>query len=149
MSRDRDESNGCESPAVIALQPGRFDIATSGVVVRVRSSGRWKVLVVEGEMDLLARSLAPSLWAEEPVHVVVDLRGVTFMDAGGLGVLVGGRHTAVRSGGELLLVAPSGPVRRVLAITGMDAVFTTFDSVDAALSAPISSDPGPVGVSGD
>jgi anti-anti-sigma factor len=74
---------------------------------------------------------------------VLDLHGVTFMDAKGLATLVDIQRRARGAGGCVRLVAPSPSVRRVLKLTGCDHVFQTFDSLLPAMSAPLETDPEP------
>ncbi|MGJ5753705.1 STAS domain-containing protein [Streptomyces puniciscabiei] len=49
-------------------------------------------------------------------QVIIDLGGVTFCDAHGLGALIGAHRTAVRRGGTVRVVVPQGRVRRLLRI---------------------------------
>ena len=55
---------------------------------------------------------------------VVDLAAVSFIDAAGLGVLLGAHR---RRAGGLALRAPSRCVRRLLALTGHDATFPLLE----------------------
>ena len=50
-----------------------------------------------------------------------------------LGVLGRVRAQARQAGGDLLLAAPRGPVRRVLALTGLIDVFSVYASVEDAV----------------
>jgi anti-anti-sigma factor len=56
------------------------------------------------------------------VHLAVDMSGVTFIDAGGIGVLVAAANRARQAGGGLSLLAPSRPVRRLLEVFHLDAI---------------------------
>jgi len=56
-----------------------------------------------------------SVAAREP-RIIVDLTGLEFIDASGVGALSRARRHARNAGGDLLLAAPQGLVRRVLAI---------------------------------
>lgn len=69
------------------------------------------------------------------VSLVVDLSGVTFIDSTALGVLIGGVRRVRGAGGGMALVVTSRPVQRVLAITGLDRVFTMHETLQAALDA--------------
>ena len=80
--------------------------------------------------------MLPELLGSNDAHVVFDLHGVTFMDACGLGVLVDTQRRAALGGGRVCLVAPSVPARKLLTLAGSDHVFPTFDSLEAAVSAP-------------
>jgi anti-anti-sigma factor len=54
------------------------------------------------------------------VHLAVDMSGVTFIDAAGIGVLVAAANRARAAGGGLSLLAPSRQVRRLLDIVLLD-----------------------------
>jgi len=77
------------------------------------------VVALRGELDLLdAAAVAAALRtvaAREP-RIIVNLAGLEFIDASGVAALLRGRRHARAAGGDLLLAAPRGLVRRVLAI---------------------------------
>lgn len=78
---------------------------------------------VQGEIDMdnadhLSHVLVAAL-REAPSGVVVDLAGVAFLGAAGVGALAGCHAEAVRSGRRFLLVNPRPMAHRVLAITGL------------------------------
>lgn len=86
------------------------------------------VLAFWGELDAWAdQELAPRVTAlldRAGPRVVTDLRGVTFMDAGGLRLLVRIRRQVDRDRGTLWLVPGSARNRRLLRITALDRAFT-------------------------
>lgn len=107
------------------------------LILENSTRGEATVVAVAGELDALS---APQLDAhlealelEHPALVVADLTGVEFLDSTGLGVLIKTLTHLRENGGELVLVATSPRVVKVLTITGMDQVMTVADSVDAAL----------------
>jgi anti-sigma B factor antagonist len=93
------------------------------------------VVALYGELDLLdAAAVAAALrvaTAREP-RIVVDLTGLEFIDACGVAALSRGRGYARDAGGDLLLAAPQGPVRRVLAIIWEADGFAVHASVAEA-----------------
>ena len=95
----------------------------------------WSVLVAVGEMDTACAGTLRSLLSRAGPNVVVDLRGVTFMDASGIGVLATSGHIARRIGGAVRLVGPSHQVRRVLALTQLDQVLPIYHDLQDALTA--------------
>ena len=79
------------------------------------------VVVVAGELDAAtAGRLARRLMAPPAVRVI-DLSGVTFIDASALRVLVDARDCAAK---RCRLRAPSRPVVRLCEITGLTAMLT-------------------------
>lgn len=65
--------------------------------------------------------------------IIIDLAGLDFIDAAGLGALVRALKRARRSGGDLPLAAPQELVRKVLTITGLIGVFSVYPSVEHAV----------------
>lgn len=97
---------------------------------------RWDVVVVLGEIDMeTATWLRDEL--TEIVHryvprLIIDLSGVTFCDCVGLSAILGAARRSALLGGELLLAAPNRQLRKILYITGLDAVHPPYRTVDAA-----------------
>ena len=56
------------------------------------------------------------------VQLAVDMSGVTFIGAAGIGVLVATANRAREAGGGLSLLAPSRQVRQLLDILHLDAI---------------------------
>jgi anti-anti-sigma factor len=88
----------------------------------------WTICAVAGDVDIFTTSvfrehLLAALQSAGP-RILVDLSGVTFMDASGLGVLILIRRMAMRRGGTLRLYAPTQVMRRLLAASGLSRTFT-------------------------
>ncbi|MEU5951851.1 STAS domain-containing protein [Streptomyces sp. NPDC047525] len=98
------------------------------------------VLTFRGELDAWADlELAPriaELLDPPGVDVVVDLRQVSFLDAGGLRLLVRIKGLAVARRCSLRLVRSSPRVWRVLRITRLDRSFSVLDGMPADLDTP-------------
>jgi anti-sigma B factor antagonist len=92
-----------------------------------RVDGR-AVVTVRGEIDI---STADAFWsavdracALSP-RLVIDLTGTEFMDSTGLAVLVRAHRRVERSpDGLVVRVSATSPVRKVMAITGLDRLVT-------------------------
>ncbi len=96
------------------------------------------VVEASGEVDIAtAAQMSEALWwaLDYSPRVVIDLTRVTFMDSGGLNVLVAGWRRAREHGGGIGLVSPAEAVRDVLQVTGLDRLFTITDSVADAITA--------------
>jgi anti-sigma B factor antagonist len=131
------------SPSVVDLTARRAGIVAPYVSVRLRRSGRWTIVEVEGEMNLQVPALVPDLLGINAMHVVFELRRVTFLDACGIGMMVESQRRAREAGGCVRLVAPSRRVRKLLMLTGTDRVFLVFDSLGEAVSTPVDAGPQP------
>jgi anti-sigma B factor antagonist len=89
------------------------------------------VLTVTGELDL---ATSPALEAElERAStgrelVILDLRGVTFMDSTGLSLLVKAQRRAQDARRRLAVVKGGAQVQRLLTLTGVAERLTLIDS---------------------
>ncbi|CAN5357321.1 hypothetical protein BH23ACI1_BH23ACI1_31390 [soil metagenome] len=68
------------------------------------------------------------------LNLLVGMANVTYVDSGGVGVLVGTLLHVSRRGGRLKLLAPSARVARVLEITGLHRVFEVFEHEEDAVA---------------
>ncbi|GAB3689416.1 hypothetical protein GCM10028832_47040 [Streptomyces sparsus] len=111
----------------------------AAVAARYVESGA-EVVVLEGELDLdtveVLREALAGGDREHGVCTVAEMSGVTFADSTALNVLL---HAHAE--GDLRLAAPSAGVRRLLRVSGADAVLRTYPSVAEAVA---DSPPGPL-----
>lgn len=107
----------------------------------VRTAARGTVVTLTGELDVAS---SPILEAElgrlsDAALVVVDLRGLSFIDSTGLGVLVRAHQVARAQGHRFGLVRTAqggrGQVSRLLTLTGLDEELLIGDSVEQLLGA--------------
>jgi anti-anti-sigma factor len=66
-------------------------------------------------------------------RVLVDMSQTQFCDSTGLHALVRAHQRAQAAGGDVLLVMSGGPVRRLLAVTGVERVIRGFHTLAEAL----------------
>ncbi len=100
------------------------------------SSAGDAVIALSGELDL---SGAPALddelgrlaGGDGVQRVVLDLRGLVFMDSSGLRVVALAERRLAAAGRPLVLVRGAETVQRVFAITRMDERLTFVDSPEA------------------
>jgi anti-anti-sigma factor len=106
-------------------------------VVDVLAEPRGTVVSVSGELDVASSQvLERQLMELQDVDlVVIDLRGLTFIDSTGLGVLVRAHQRAVEIGNRVALVRGNGQVNRLLTLTGLDEQLLIGDSAEQLLAA--------------
>ncbi|SDK17556.1 STAS domain-containing protein [Streptomyces indicus] len=96
-----------------------------------RTAGSTLFLLLSGELDIWAdEQLAPRaarLIPSARPAVVVDLHHVTFLDAGGVRLLLGIRQRVRGRHGTVRLVRAHGQPLRVLRITGLENGFDLWD----------------------
>ncbi|MFE1290245.1 STAS domain-containing protein [Streptomyces sp. NPDC058751] len=93
------------------------------------------VVTVSGAID--RAGVAPLVQALAPggPRVVVDMGQVSFMDSSGLNALLAAHRDLVRAEGWLRLAAVPASVRRILRITGVEAVIPSYPGLREALTA--------------
>ena len=89
-------------------------------------------VVVTGEVDIaeegpLRDRLSWAAKRAEGTKLVVDVRGVSFMDCAGLRVLLEAHQQVEGAGGRLVLAGPSPAVSRLLGWTGLSEVLRVID----------------------
>ncbi|MFG6202704.1 STAS domain-containing protein [Nonomuraea sp. JJY05] len=103
------------------LGAGLWPIPASATIVHLR-----------GELDLATRETLRERLLRALRHstslLILDLSGVSFCDAAGLGVVVGVQHRARSLDIALGLAAPRPHLARVLRLTGLDRSFPMYDT---------------------
>jgi anti-sigma B factor antagonist len=108
-----------------------------GAVAVLDLTGR--LIVSPGEVELVTlRTMIRDLIDAGRLHIVVNLSGLTHIDARGLGELAFAMKTLHMRGGRLTLTAASPRVARMLAITRLDTVFERCDEPGELTPAMIS-----------
>jgi len=93
--------------------------------ITVDSDERVRTVRLSGEIDVAsAGAFNASLFdgVSFETDVIVDLSGISFIDAAGVIGLVGARRRVTAQGHTLIVRDPSPSVVRVLAVTGLDRI---------------------------
>jgi anti-anti-sigma factor len=83
--------------------------------------------------SLVLHDLSKAIRLENDTRVLIDLSRVSRIDSAGLGMLMNCYCHAVKNAGELKLLNPEAPVRRVLSVTRIDSVLQTFEDETSAI----------------
>jgi anti-anti-sigma factor len=114
-------------------EPGAFPTADDLLSVDVVQHGRTALVALRGELDLLTISkVAEVVEAIDPSpdgvrHMVLDLRGLTFMDVRGLRELINQNELARANHHNLAVVRGSPAIERLLALTGVGGQLVLVD----------------------
>jgi anti-sigma B factor antagonist len=100
-----------------------------GVTV-ISAQGR----IMFGDEATALRDFLKDALSETP-RLVLNLAGVTYIDSGGLGTLVGVYSSARGTGADIKLTGLGQRLRDVLQITKLATVFEVFDTEKEALTA--------------
>ena len=95
----------------------------SGLTIRARRAQGCVIATIAGEVDIATVALLRERLSTMTVagsHVVVDLDRVSFIDAAGLGALVGAASQAAAHGGTLRVVCARPRIQRLFRLTDLD-----------------------------
>jgi anti-sigma B factor antagonist len=138
LERVADAESGCGGEFATSFRGcgyGRHSpMAQLDLSIEQRQGGALVRLV--GELDLSqAEALSEELAraeATEPATLVIDLRGVSFMDSTGLRLLLAALRRAEPAGRRLVLVRGQEQVRDLFRVARLDDVFELVDDPDEA-----------------
>jgi anti-anti-sigma factor len=95
----------------------KIDTDHDGDTLRVKLSGEFDLTAIGDFRDVV----------EDPErtwqHAEIDMRDVVFMDSSGLQALVSLNNRARERDLDVTLLQPSEPVKRLLALTGLESQF--------------------------
>ena len=137
-------------PIVIPAQPTALVTPAQLELSTCTGANGYQVVSVTGELDIATAEQAYSYISEvidgRPAPVTLDLSGVTFCDASGLGALARLARYARAAGRQLSLTSARPSVMKIIRITGLDRVFPELHPpvhAYSALAAEPGSQPGP------
>ena len=129
------------------LEPFTVEVQRRDHVTIVQPRGEVDLATIETLRSTLDAAIADTLRAalsgfETRARLVLDLRGLSFIDSNGLHLLVALDERAQRDGFELALLAPAAPIDRAIQVCGLARVlpFVAPDAVEHG-PAPSASDP--------
>ena len=100
---------------------------------------RGHLIVASGELDMSATPRLSTVLAMASAsrggRLVLDLSDVAFLDSTALGTILKAASQLEESGTNLAVVAPGGPVRRLLEMTNLTQRFRLYGTRGAALAA--------------
>ena len=110
----------------VKLEPVQSEAVQLELSCRTDADGN-QVISVVGELDIATTEQAYAYISEVidswPTPVSVDLSGLTFCDASGLGVLAKIARHARQAGRQLKLTSVRPPQLKIMRLTGLDGVF--------------------------
>jgi anti-sigma B factor antagonist len=110
--------------------PLKMDTRQANGVTIVSCHGR----IVFGEESTILRDNLKRILASSR-QIVLNLSGVTYIDSGGLGTLVGIYSSARSSGADIKLTGLGQRLRDVLQITKLVTVFEVYETEQQAVAA--------------
>ncbi|MFD7541720.1 STAS domain-containing protein [Streptomyces sp. NPDC059819] len=109
---------------------------TKHLSLRTRTTTAGPVIELAGELDHHTapevRDTLPGLDLRPGQQLVIDLTGITFCDSSGITVLIAARNHALACSASVALAAVPERVARIFRIVGLEQVFPTHPTAQAA-----------------
>ena len=105
--------------------------------LEVKKETEYTLISIDGEIDLynarqLKEKVTQAAEHSESPNMIMDLKGVDYIDSTGLGILIGIKRRAAEKGGKLVLVLRSDRINKLFEITGLKNIFNICNSVEEA-----------------
>jgi anti-anti-sigma factor len=93
-------------------------------------------LKVSGELDIANVAVFQTHLKEASLDdsVILDFRGLRYLDSSGIKALLSAQRNLARSGRRLVIAGPSEMVRRVFSVLDVERVIPMFATVEEALA---------------
>ena len=133
---------GGRTPAPLTRQPELAQEKTAVVNCKIdeRRLGAVTILDINGELRtgvsrVLLRDAVRRLSGEGRTQILLNLAGLSGIDASGLGELLQSNVVLNKGGGQLKLLHPTRALREMMSITNLVSVFDIFESESEAVAA--------------
>lgn len=137
-------SEGTKRPAAQLLAAPPIQLgADEQLAIEARTHRRTALVALRGELHLLTVSKVaevlegPELTADGVRHLVLDLRGLTFMDVPGLRELIKQNEYARVNHHNLAVVRGTDAIARLLKLTGVEDHLVLVDDPDDLVAPPM------------
>ncbi|MFE3600767.1 STAS domain-containing protein [Streptomyces sp. NPDC059142] len=109
---------------------------TKHLTLHTRATTAGPVIELAGDLDHHTapevRDALPQLGLRPGQQLVLDLAAITFCDSSGIGALIAARNQALAADASIALAAVPERVGRIFRIVGLDQVFPTHPTAQAA-----------------
>jgi anti-sigma B factor antagonist len=121
------ETSHASAAGMPDLEPFAVEVQRRNHVTIVQPRGELELAPAETLRSTLDAAIAETLSTsldgmEQGARLVLDLRGLSFIDSTGLHLLVALDQRAQRDGFQLTLLAPPAPIDRAIQLCGLDQI---------------------------
>ena len=101
--------------------------------ISIRDLGKHKILEVVGDVDLynvgeLKEAVFGLLDSEDVPSLILDMKGISYMDSSGIGALVASQKKIKSKGGKFAMMNLKEDVLNILKLATLDQFFKIYDS---------------------
>lgn len=109
------------------------------MLVELENNGNYLIAGLKGELDhhnsKSTREKIDKYFLEKNLNnIILDLRGLTFMDSSGIGLIMGRYKNATSRKGKLVIVSDNSYIERILNMSGLLKIIEHYTTIDLAIS---------------
>jgi anti-sigma B factor antagonist len=108
------------------------------IEIEIEKEGKLEFLNLKGEIDVYSSPSLKEKVLEEidkgVENLVINLEKVSYIDSTGLGILIGTLKRMKEREGKLYLIFSSQRLKRIFEITGLNKIFSIYESKEKLLN---------------
>ncbi len=96
------------------------------------------IVKLKGELDHhtsedLRKKIDQQYYKNNLLNIVLDLRGLSFMDSSGIGLIMGRYKNCMERKGKVYVISTNPYIDRILKMSGLLKIVNTYSSIDEAI----------------
>lgn len=96
------------------------------------------IVKLKGELDHhtsedLRKKIDQQYYKKNLLNIVLDLRGLSFMDSSGIGLIMGRYKNCMDRKGKVYVISTNPYIDRILKMSGLLKIVNTYSSIDEAI----------------
>ncbi|MCF6464058.1 anti-sigma F factor antagonist [Clostridium sp. Cult1] len=96
------------------------------------------IVKLKGELDHhtsedLRKKIDQQYYKNNLLNIVLDLRGLSFMDSSGIGLIMGRYKNCMDRKGKVYVISTNPYIDRILKMSGLLKIVNTYSSIDEAI----------------
>lgn len=96
------------------------------------------IVTLEGELDHhtsedARKEIDQQYYRNNLINIVLDLRGLSFMDSSGIGLIMGRYKNCTEKKGKMSIVSTGSNIHRILKMSGLLKLVNIYSNIDEAI----------------
>ena len=107
--------------------------------IEIKYENKSLIGILKGELDHHTAAIAKETLQKEiekdlAINIVLDFRGIRFMDSSGIGMILGRFKEVQKKGGKLAISGMNETVFKIFAFSGLQKIIKSYETIDGAIA---------------